>query len=100
MGVGTGAFKSNISPLIAEQTPDKQLRVTTNKKGQSVIVDPALTVARIMMVSRCFIDFQVDFLTPHLQYFYLLINLGSLAGQIGMVYAEQVRFCSVQPRST
>jgi len=71
MGVGTGAFKSNISPLIAEQTPDKQLRVTTNKKGQSVIVDPALTVARIMM------------------YFYLLINLGSLAGQIGMVYAEQ-----------
>lgn len=50
MGVGTGAFKSNISPLIAEQTPDKQLRVATTKRGESVIVDPALTVARIMMV--------------------------------------------------
>jgi hypothetical protein len=37
-------------------------------------VDPALTSARLFM------------------YFYLFINIGSLCGQIGMVYAEKVSF--------
>lgn len=71
MGVGTGSFKSNISPLIAEQIPASNLSLKRQKNGDLVIVDPALTVARVMM------------------WFYLLINLGSLSGQIGMVYAEQ-----------
>jgi len=71
MGLGTGTFKSNISPLIAEQTPHTELKLLTLKTGEIVIIDPVLTVSRIMM------------------YFYILINLGALAGQIGMVYAEQ-----------
>lgn len=71
MGLGTGAFKSNISPLIAEQTPHKTLALKTLKSGEQVIIDPAMTVSRIMM------------------YFYLLVNCGALSGQIGMVYAEQ-----------
>jgi POT family proton-dependent oligopeptide transporter len=50
MGIGTGAFKSNISPLIAEQIPAHNLMVSKDKKGELVIVDPALTVARVMMV--------------------------------------------------
>ena len=37
-GLGTGGFKPNISPLIAEQTVGEKLRVITNKKGKRVIV--------------------------------------------------------------
>ncbi|KAI2790367.1 putative peptide transporter ptr2 [Penicillium oxalicum] len=71
MGVGTGGFKSNISPLIAEQYRDDKPYVKTLASGERVIVDPAATVARIYM------------------YFYLMINIGSLAGQLSMVYAER-----------
>lgn len=71
MGIGTGFFKSNISPLVAEQYRRTKLFVTTTKKGERVIVDPALTVSRIYM------------------YFYLFINIGALIGQIAMTYAEK-----------
>ncbi|KAK5558635.1 hypothetical protein LTR46_002824 [Exophiala xenobiotica] len=69
-GLGTGGFKPNISPLIAEQIVDDKLRVQTNlKTGQRVIVDPAQTSARIY------------------NWFYLFINIGALVGQISMSYA-------------
>ncbi|KAF7714527.1 Uncharacterized protein PECH_008417 [Penicillium ucsense] len=71
MGVGTGGFKSNISPLIAEQYRDDKPYVKTLASGERVIVDPAATVARIYM------------------YFYLMVNVGSLIGQLSMVYAER-----------
>lgn len=71
MGAGTGAFKSNISPLIAEQSKNTYMRVQTLSSGEKVIVDPAKTASRIYL------------------YFYLMINLGALIGQIGMVYAEK-----------
>ena len=61
MGVGTGGFKPNISPLIAEQLPNEQMRVITNKKGERVIVDPAVTSSRVY------------------HYFYLFINIGALS---------------------
>ncbi|KAJ9120010.1 hypothetical protein QFC22_002907 [Naganishia vaughanmartiniae] len=70
MGLGTGMFKSNVSPLIAEQVT-RQKAVVEVRKGKKVLVDPALTTARLFM------------------YFYLFINVGSLVGQIGMVYAEK-----------
>ena len=70
MGLGTGTFKPNISPLIAEQVPQERMRVET-VKGERVIVDPAVTTTRIY------------------NYFYLFINIGALVGQIGMVYAER-----------
>ena len=70
MGIGTGGFKSNISPLIAEQYLETRAYVRTNKKGKKEIVDPATTSARIYL------------------YFYLLINCGSLCGSLAMVYAE------------
>ena len=50
MGAGTGGFKSNISPLIAEQYTGK-LHVRTLKSGERVIVDPTLTTSSIYMVS-------------------------------------------------
>ncbi|TGZ82308.1 MFS peptide transporter [Ascodesmis nigricans] len=71
MGIGTGGFKANISPLVAEQYKETKLRVQTLSSGERVIMDPRLTVSRIYM------------------YFYMMINIGSLVGQIGMVYAEK-----------
>ncbi|KAK2746001.1 hypothetical protein FQN55_005823 [Onygenales sp. PD_40] len=70
MGIGTGGFKSNISPLIAEQYKEEHMYVIV-QKGERVIVDPAVTVSRIY------------------HYFYLMINVGALVGQISMVYAEK-----------
>ncbi|KAG6888584.1 hypothetical protein C0995_007266 [Termitomyces sp. Mi166 len=49
MGLGTGLFKSNISPLIAEQYKRTRLFVITTKKGERVIVDPAMTISRVYM---------------------------------------------------
>ncbi|KAF8882515.1 peptide transporter PTR2A [Gymnopilus junonius] len=70
-GFGTGLFKANISPLVAEQYKRTKQFVITTKSGERVIVDPALTALRVYM------------------YFYLLINIGALVGQIGMTYAEK-----------
>ncbi|KZV80329.1 hypothetical protein EXIGLDRAFT_426546 [Exidia glandulosa HHB12029] len=71
MGTGTGAFKSNISPLVAEQYTRTTPFVRTLKTGERVLVDPDMTIAKIYM------------------YFYLFINVGSFTGQIGMTYAEK-----------
>jgi POT family proton-dependent oligopeptide transporter len=74
MGLGTGTFKPNISPLIAEQVPQERMRVETRvtKKGtEKVIVDPAVTTTRIY------------------NWFYFFINCGAVVGQVGMVYAER-----------
>ncbi|KAK2882518.1 hypothetical protein FQN49_000284 [Arthroderma sp. PD_2] len=71
MGVGTGGFKSNISPLIAEQYRETQMFIRTEKSGERVIVDPAATVSRIFM------------------WFYLMINVGSLSGQLITPFAEK-----------
>ncbi|KZT25908.1 peptide transporter PTR2A [Neolentinus lepideus HHB14362 ss-1] len=71
MGLGTGGFKANISPLVAEQYKRTKLFLRTTKAGERVVVDPALTTSRIYM------------------YFYLFINIGALIGQIGMAYSEK-----------
>ncbi|SPN99809.1 related to peptide transport protein [Cephalotrichum gorgonifer] len=68
--VGTGFFKANISPLLAEQNEDTRMRVEV-RNGERVLVDPAITSSRIFL------------------YFYLCINIGSCAGQISMVFAEK-----------
>ncbi|EPS95094.1 hypothetical protein FOMPIDRAFT_1133102 [Fomitopsis schrenkii] len=71
MGVGTGGFKSNISPLVAEQYTKTKMTVATAAHGERVIIDPAMTTARIYM------------------YFYLFINIGALFGQILMTFSEK-----------
>ena len=54
MGAGTGGFKSNISPLVAEQYRKTKLTVREEASGERVIVDPILTASRIYMVcGRC-----------------------------------------------
>ncbi|KAF9735626.1 hypothetical protein PMIN02_005391 [Paraphaeosphaeria minitans] len=71
MGLGTGTFKPNISPLIAEQVPQDAPRVEVDKKGRRVIVDPAETATRIY------------------NWFYMFVNIGALIGQLSMVYIER-----------
>jgi len=70
-GFGTGLFKPNISPLVAEQYRKQKLFIRTLDSGERVIVDPIYTVSRVYM------------------YFYLFVNIGALTGQISMTYAEK-----------
>ncbi|KAI1006283.1 putative peptide transporter [Podosphaera aphanis] len=71
MGLGTGSFKPNISPMIAEQLPITRMTVSTLPSGEKVIIDPTVTQSRVY------------------HYFYLFINIGAMVGQIGMVYCEK-----------
>ncbi|KAI1504066.1 POT family protein [Biscogniauxia marginata] len=72
-GIGVGFFKANISPMIAEQYEATQPRaiIKTLKSGERVVQDPVLTISIIYMR------------------YYFFINVGSLVGQISMVYAEK-----------
>ncbi|PFH45167.1 hypothetical protein AMATHDRAFT_71950 [Amanita thiersii Skay4041] len=58
MGLGAGAIKSNVSPMIAEQYTGK-LRKETLKSGEVVVKSPTLTIESIYL------------------YFYAAINFGS-----------------------
>lgn len=49
-GAGAGGFKSNISPLVAEQYRRTKKFIGITKSGERVIVDPGLTTSRIYMV--------------------------------------------------
>jgi len=71
MGLGTGMFKSTVSPLIAEQVKGDRQSVITTEKGENIIVDPALTAGRLF------------------NFFYLAVNIGAVVGQISMIYAEK-----------
>ncbi|KAI6020031.1 POT family-domain-containing protein [Pisolithus orientalis] len=70
-GMGAGGFKSNISPLVAEQYRRTKMFISVTKTGERVIMDPSLTTSRIYM------------------YFYFFINIGALVGQVGVVYVEK-----------
>jgi dipeptide/tripeptide permease len=63
-GLGTGLFKANISPLVAEQYKQSKLYVTTTKAGERVVVDPSLTVSRVYMVSFPFFTFSNTTIIP------------------------------------
>ncbi len=54
---GTGLFKANISPLIAEQYKRTKLFVITTNKGERVIVDPSFTVSRVYLVRHHSVPF-------------------------------------------
>ncbi|OQO04920.1 hypothetical protein B0A48_07938 [Cryoendolithus antarcticus] len=71
LGIGTGGFKSNVSPLLAEQVQQRRPKIITLSTGERVIQDPQVTISRVFL------------------YFYMMINFGSLAGGIGMVYVER-----------
>jgi POT family proton-dependent oligopeptide transporter len=66
MGLGTGGFKSNVSPLVAEQYKKTKLFIRYTRSGEKVIVDPSLTTSSIYMVTVCRsrINENVDFISP------------------------------------
>lgn len=71
-GVGTGFFKSTVSVLIAEQIKAKRQYIKVHEKtGERLIVDPTATAARLY------------------DFFYLAINVGAIAGQVAMPFAEK-----------
>ncbi|KJK60844.1 PTR2 like protein [Aspergillus parasiticus SU-1] len=47
IGLGTGAIKSNVAPLIAEQYQSIEARVKTLPDGEQVLVDPNVTIQAI-----------------------------------------------------
>jgi len=51
MGLGTGGFKSNVSPLVAEQQRHLRPFISQSKSGERVVINPTLTTSRIYMVS-------------------------------------------------
>ena len=52
IGLGTGGIKSNVAPLIADQYKRRQMVIgKDDKTGERVIIDPAITIQRIYMVS-------------------------------------------------
>ncbi|KAE8381992.1 POT peptide transporter [Aspergillus bertholletiae] len=61
IGLGTGAIKSNVAPLIAEQYQSIEARVKTLPDGEQVLVDPNVTIQAI-----------------YARYFWV-INLGALS---------------------
>lgn len=68
---GTGFFKANIGPMLAEQNRDSRMRVVTKADGSQEIIDPQITNARVWL------------------WFYFAINIGATAGQISMVFTER-----------
>ena len=56
-------FKSNIAPTVIDQYPHQRSYVNTLKTGERVIVDPEVTVQRIMLT------------------FYGLVNVGAFFGK-------------------
>lgn len=61
IGLGTGGIKSNIAPLIADQYQRRRMAIKTEKNGERVVIDPAITYQRIYMI------------------FYWCINVGALS---------------------
>lgn len=70
IGFGTGGIKSNIAPLIADQYQRRCMALKTEKSGERVVIDPAITYQRIYMI------------------FYWCINLGALS-LIATTFIEQ-----------
>ncbi|TVY87021.1 Peptide transporter [Lachnellula willkommii] len=71
VGLGTGSFKPNISPLIVEQVSNRRMSIKVLPSRERVIVDPTATQSRVY------------------HYFYLFINFGAMIGVLGMTYTEK-----------
>lgn len=70
IGLATGSIKSNVSPFVADQYPYK-IPFIRKRGEQNVIVDPGLTIQSVF------------------NWFYLAINIGSLAGIFASTYTEK-----------
>ncbi|KAF8205377.1 POT family protein [Mycena galopus ATCC 62051] len=86
LAIGAGIFKPNVAPTVLDQYTHQRPYVMTTKKGERVIVDPEMTIQRIMTIYYGFINigafyaiastyaekyvgFWLAFLLPNLIYF-------------------------------
>ncbi|KAK4698538.1 hypothetical protein P7C70_g7736, partial [Phenoliferia sp. Uapishka_3] len=69
LAFASGFIKPCLSPLLCDQNPVKTQTVITLKSGENVIVDPATTISRYMLI------------------FYFAINIGAFF-QLATTYAE------------
>ena len=72
LAVGAGIFKPNVAPTLLDQYTHQKPYTTTLKSGEKVIVDPEVTVQRILLM------------------FYAFINVGAFFA-IATTYAEKYR---------
>lgn len=61
IGLGTGGIKANVTPMCAEQYKEPDVVVRTLASGETVVVDPQLTVQKLFM------------------WFYWIVNVGALS---------------------
>lgn len=61
LGLATGGIKANVTPMCAEQYKDTKPVLKTLKSGETVLVDPELTIQRMFM------------------WFYWVVNVGALS---------------------
>lgn len=71
LSFATGFIKASLGPMLCDQSPVKKAVVVTDKKGNRVIVDPATTVTRYLLI------------------FYWCINIGSFFA-IATSYSERL----------
>lgn len=69
LAFASGFIKPCLAPLLCDQSPVKRQTIATLKTGELVIVDPATTVSRYMLI------------------FYWVINIGAFF-QLATTYAE------------
>jgi proton-dependent oligopeptide transporter, POT family len=67
LSVGTGTFKPNIIPFMAEQIHTQDIKIEVREGGTRVLVDPAATLGRVFI------------------WFYLFINSGMVVGSTSIV---------------
>lgn len=70
LAFGAGVFKPNVAPTVIDQYTHQKEYVRTLKSGERVLVDPEVTIQRIML------------------YFYSMINIGAFFA-IATTYAEK-----------
>lgn len=92
LAIGAGIFKPNIAPTLIDQYHHQKQYVKTLKSGEKVIVDPEVTIQRILLIFYCFINigaflnlattyaekyrgYWIAFLIPGIVYFLLPILL-------------------------
>jgi POT family proton-dependent oligopeptide transporter len=74
IGVGTGGLKACIAPLCGEQTTNEGKHLRTLKSGEVVVVDPALTTARVFM------------------WYYWAANIGGLSSLMTVAIEKEASF--------
>ena len=56
LAIGAGIFKPNVVPVLLDQYTEQKQSVQTTKSGERVIIDPEVTIQRILLTFYAFIN--------------------------------------------